>query len=154
MVFLGSRSHGTHDHIFVSRLCRSVELLLASATTVIPGFSLLEIRDQDFCSLLQMHVFRNEESSLTRGGVSLSHNSVSHWFSLYSLGMSHTENTVSSSSSVVAHVSVSMGKCLLSHCLATAVSSGSTITIFSHVTLFYILAVTVSFNKKLIVDTF
>jgi hypothetical protein len=34
-------------------------LLLAFANTVIPGFSLLEIHDQDFCSLLDMYVFRN-----------------------------------------------------------------------------------------------
>jgi hypothetical protein len=47
-------------------------LLLALASTVIPGFSLLEIHDQDFFSLLDMYVFRNGASSLKRGGVGLS----------------------------------------------------------------------------------
>jgi hypothetical protein len=38
---------------------RSVELLLALASTVIPGFSLLDIHGQDFYSLLDMYMFRN-----------------------------------------------------------------------------------------------
>jgi hypothetical protein len=37
----------------------SVKLLLAFASTVIPGFSLLVINDQDFYSLLEMYVFQN-----------------------------------------------------------------------------------------------
>jgi hypothetical protein len=36
--------------------------LLAFASTVIPGFGLLEIYDQEFCSLLDMDVFRNGAS--------------------------------------------------------------------------------------------
>jgi hypothetical protein len=36
----------------------SVKLLLAFAITVIPGFSRLEIRDQDFYCLLNMYVFK------------------------------------------------------------------------------------------------
>jgi hypothetical protein len=35
----------------------SVKMVLAFASTVIPGFSLLEIHDQNFCSLLDMYVF-------------------------------------------------------------------------------------------------
>jgi hypothetical protein len=48
-----------------------VRVLLAFATAVIPGFSLLEIHDQDFCSLLDMYVLRNGASSSTRGSVFL-----------------------------------------------------------------------------------
>jgi hypothetical protein len=44
-------------------LGQSVKLLLAFASTVIPGFSLLEIHDQDFYSLLDMYVFQNGASS-------------------------------------------------------------------------------------------
>jgi hypothetical protein len=36
---------------------QSVKLMLAFSSTVIPGFSLLEIHDQDFYSLLDMYVF-------------------------------------------------------------------------------------------------
>jgi hypothetical protein len=43
-------------------------LLLAFASTVIPGFSLLEVHDQDFYSLLDMYVFRNGASSSTKEG--------------------------------------------------------------------------------------
>jgi hypothetical protein len=39
---------------------------MAFASSVIPGFSLLEVHDQDFCSLLVLYVFRNEASSLKR----------------------------------------------------------------------------------------
>jgi hypothetical protein len=42
---------------------RSVKLLLAFASTVIPGLNLLEIHDQDFYSLLDMYVFQNGASS-------------------------------------------------------------------------------------------
>jgi hypothetical protein len=44
----------------------SVKLLLAFASTVIPGLSLLEIHDQYFYSLLDMYVFRNGASSSTK----------------------------------------------------------------------------------------
>jgi hypothetical protein len=47
---------------------RSVKLLLVFASTVIPGFGLLEIHDQNFCSLLNMNVFRNGASSSTKVG--------------------------------------------------------------------------------------
>jgi hypothetical protein len=40
----------------VSRL---IKLLLAFASTVIPGFNLLKTYDQYFCSFLDMYVFRN-----------------------------------------------------------------------------------------------
>jgi hypothetical protein len=49
-----------------SSLGRLVEFLLAFASTVIPGFSLLEGHDQDFYSLLDMYVFRNGASSSTK----------------------------------------------------------------------------------------
>jgi hypothetical protein len=52
----------------VIEYCRSVKLLLAFASTVIPGFSILEIQDQDFYSLLDMYVFRNGASSSTKEG--------------------------------------------------------------------------------------
>jgi hypothetical protein len=49
-------------------LIRSVKLLLAFTSTAIPGFSLLKIHDQDFCSLLDLYVFQNGASSSTREG--------------------------------------------------------------------------------------
>jgi hypothetical protein len=45
---------------------RLFKLLMAFASTVIPGFSLLEIHDQDFYSLLYMYMFRNWASSSTK----------------------------------------------------------------------------------------
>jgi hypothetical protein len=45
---------------------RSVKLLLAFTSTVIPGFILLEIHDQHFYSLLDIDVFRNGASSSTK----------------------------------------------------------------------------------------
>jgi hypothetical protein len=51
---------------------RSIKLLLVFDSTVIPGFSLLETHDQDFCYVLDIYVFRNAAWSLTRGKVSLS----------------------------------------------------------------------------------
>jgi hypothetical protein len=42
-----------------TELRRSVKLLQAFVSTVIPGFSLIEIQDQDFCSLLDMYGFRS-----------------------------------------------------------------------------------------------
>jgi hypothetical protein len=47
----------------------SVKLMLAFASTVIPGFSLLEIHDQDFYSLLGMYMFWNGASSSTKEGL-------------------------------------------------------------------------------------
>jgi hypothetical protein len=46
----------------------SVKLLLVFASTVIPGFSLHEIHNQDLYSLLDMYVFRNGTSSSTKEG--------------------------------------------------------------------------------------
>jgi hypothetical protein len=45
-----------------------VKLLLVYASTVIPGFSHLEIHDQDVYSLLDRYVFRNGASSSTIEG--------------------------------------------------------------------------------------
>jgi hypothetical protein len=45
---------------------RLVKLLMVFASTVISGFSLLEIRDQEFYSLLHMYVSRNGASSSTK----------------------------------------------------------------------------------------
>jgi hypothetical protein len=47
---------------------RSVELLQVLASTVIPGFSLLEIHDQNFYSPLDTYAFRNGTSSSTKVG--------------------------------------------------------------------------------------
>jgi hypothetical protein len=72
MVTLGCESCGTQDHILLtarllqSLIGRSVKLLLVFARKVIPGFGLLEINDQDFCSFLDMYVFRNGASSKAR----------------------------------------------------------------------------------------
>jgi hypothetical protein len=44
---------------------RSVQLLIVFASTVIPGFCLLKIHDQDFYSLLDMKMFRNGVSPST-----------------------------------------------------------------------------------------
>jgi hypothetical protein len=49
----------------------SVKLLLGFASRVIPSFSLLEINNQEFYSLLDMYVLRNE-ALFGEGGVSLS----------------------------------------------------------------------------------
>jgi hypothetical protein len=46
---------------------RSVKLLLVFASTIIPGFSLLEIHDQDFYSLIDIYVYGNGASSSTEG---------------------------------------------------------------------------------------
>jgi hypothetical protein len=45
---------------------RSVKLLLGFTSAVIPGFSLHGIRDNDFCSLLDICVFRNVAYSVGR----------------------------------------------------------------------------------------
>jgi hypothetical protein len=50
------------------QLGRSVKLLLVFVSTVISGFSLLEIHDQDFYSLLDIFVFRNGISSSMKVG--------------------------------------------------------------------------------------
>jgi hypothetical protein len=49
-------------------LRRSVKLLLAFASTIIPGFSLLEIHDEEFYYLLDMYKFQNGNSSSTKEG--------------------------------------------------------------------------------------
>jgi hypothetical protein len=45
---------------------RSIQMPLAFTSIVIPGSNLHETHDQDFCSLLDMYVFRNWATSLTR----------------------------------------------------------------------------------------
>jgi hypothetical protein len=45
---------------------RPVKFLLALASTIIPGFSILEIRDQGFCCLLYVYMFRNGASTSTK----------------------------------------------------------------------------------------
>jgi hypothetical protein len=42
---------------FACTIGRSAKLLLLFGSTVIPGFSLFEIHDQNFCSPLYMYVF-------------------------------------------------------------------------------------------------
>jgi hypothetical protein len=64
--------HARYSTQDISQCRLAIELLLAFVSTVIPGFSLLEIRDQHFCSLLHMYVFRNRAPSSTRGAVGLS----------------------------------------------------------------------------------
>jgi hypothetical protein len=49
-------------------LGQSGKVLLAFTSTVIPGFSLLEIHDQYFYSLLDVYMFRNGAFSSTIGG--------------------------------------------------------------------------------------
>jgi hypothetical protein len=58
--------HSAKQHFW--SVVRSVKLLLAFDSTVVPGFSLLEIHDQDFSYFLDMHVFRNGASSSMREG--------------------------------------------------------------------------------------
>jgi hypothetical protein len=48
---------------WLALLGRSVKLLLDFASKVIPGFSLVEIHDQDFYSILDIYVFQNLASS-------------------------------------------------------------------------------------------
>jgi hypothetical protein len=67
-------------------------LLLAFASTVIPGFSPLENHDQDFYSLLDMYVFRNGGLLFDDGGVAYSRLSL---ILLYNLGTDCTENVSS-----------------------------------------------------------
>jgi hypothetical protein len=45
---------------------RSINMLLTFASIVIPGSSLHETHDQNFCSLSDMHFFNNEASSSVR----------------------------------------------------------------------------------------
>jgi hypothetical protein len=47
---------------------RSVKMLLAVVSAVIPGFSLLDIHARNFCSLEDTYMFRNGASSSTREG--------------------------------------------------------------------------------------
>jgi hypothetical protein len=69
--------------VAVNRLSKS-NFDLDFDSTVIPGFSVLEIHDQDFYSLL--HIFR--------------------WSLLYSFGSDPIESTVSNSSSIVSSLFV------------------------------------------------
>jgi hypothetical protein len=63
---------GAQDQIFIIvrqlRNGPSDKLLLGFASTVISGFTLLEIHDQDFYSLLDTYVFGNGASSSTKEG--------------------------------------------------------------------------------------
>jgi fucose permease len=60
------------------------------------------------------------------------------WILLYSLGMDGIENTTSNSSSSVVCVSIIVGACLPSCCLAVTLSSRFSLLAFSpHVTLFH-----------------
>jgi hypothetical protein len=54
--------------LLACRPSRPVRFLLAFCSTLIPSFSHLVIHDQDFCSLLDIYVFRNGASSSTREG--------------------------------------------------------------------------------------
>jgi hypothetical protein len=59
----------TNSHLITKSKAKggvSDKLLLVFASTIIPGFSLLELHDQDFYPLLEMYVFRNTTSSSTR----------------------------------------------------------------------------------------
>jgi hypothetical protein len=47
---------------------RSVKLMLAFASTIIPSFSLLKIHNHDFCFPIDVYVFRNGADSSTREG--------------------------------------------------------------------------------------
>jgi hypothetical protein len=58
----------TSLHVGFKRFGRSVKLLLDLASSVIPVFSLLDIHDEDFYSLLDVYVFRNGVSSSTKEG--------------------------------------------------------------------------------------
>jgi hypothetical protein len=62
--------HVINDSVYkisLTTIGQSVKLLLAFASTVISGFS-LQIHEHDFCSLLDMYVFRNGASSTTEEG--------------------------------------------------------------------------------------
>jgi hypothetical protein len=47
---------------------QSVKLLLAFTSTVIPGFSLLKVHDQDLYALLEVYMFQNGASPSTKKG--------------------------------------------------------------------------------------
>jgi hypothetical protein len=59
---LNPSGYHTHSPTNYSSIGWSVTLLLDFASTVIPGFSLFEIHDQDDYSPLEMYVFRNGTS--------------------------------------------------------------------------------------------
>jgi hypothetical protein len=83
MIF-GYESQGAHisrivrmfyrplDSQIYSMDSRSVKLLLTFASKAIPGFSLLEIHEQDFSYLLDTYMFRNGASYSTKVKVGLS----------------------------------------------------------------------------------
>jgi hypothetical protein len=83
-------------------------LLLAFASTVITGFSHLKIHEEDFYSLLDMHVFRIGASSSTNRLVS----------SFYNFGTDRIENTASNNSSIFGYFSVAAETCLSCRYLA------------------------------------
>jgi hypothetical protein len=132
--------------VFSVKIGRSVKLLLAFANIAIPGFSLLEIHDQNLYSLLDMHVFLSGASSSTKEGFCEQSESEL----LYALRFTANQFVLPPSLLRItirdllrSHLLrqsrdlVSVETCLQSHCLATAVSSGSAIPAFRrHVTLF------------------
>jgi hypothetical protein len=62
----GSHSLSLTELLSHPWLCRSIKLLLAFASTVISGFSVHEIHDQDIVSALDMYVFQNGASYSTK----------------------------------------------------------------------------------------
>jgi hypothetical protein len=69
-MFQVGKGRGRYLASVLGGLGRSLKLLLVLASTFLTS-GLLEIYDQDFCSLLDMYVFRNGASSSTKGGVGL-----------------------------------------------------------------------------------
>jgi hypothetical protein len=121
----------TPSHDRLTSVSRWVKLLLGFASTVISAFSLLETHNQEFYSLLDMYVFRNEAlSSRKEGSVRLDP-------SLYGFGTDRIENIASDSSSNVACIASAAETCLSSRWLPSAASSGATISPFRyHVTVY------------------
>jgi hypothetical protein len=72
-VCFGTKLLEAHDQrFFIGHFSQFIKLLLDFASTAIPGFSLLEIHNQDFCSLLDMYLVKNGVSSAMRSvGVSV-----------------------------------------------------------------------------------
>jgi hypothetical protein len=66
--WLTSKSRYNWWSVSLQLVGQSVKLLQAFASTVIPSFTLLQIHDQDFYSLLHMNLFRNEAFSSTKEG--------------------------------------------------------------------------------------
>jgi hypothetical protein len=68
---------------------RSVKLLLAFASRVIPGFRVLEIHDQDFYSLLKYVCISKSGLLFDEGGVSYSMQALRFWHHIFSTSI-HT----------------------------------------------------------------